>query len=285
MTTTTRRWTGLLTAAAAGAALIHGWDELLADGEAPPKAAQPAGERSEPAPRWFVNALREMRDTKSWGVVLLAPADAEGCRKLATAIEKVRTHATQREVLLEAVFVVVGPGVAGFGTGEDALLLDEYGRRVAGATVDLVKDPAKAAAALRKLLRDEGRLDKRADLCTDDTFKAALRGVASDDPAVVRPARDRIVERYREWRAAIFRARETAAAGEPRAALDALVSVVVDTHAPLRNIPFGESRVPFGAEWVEDRAPDAPDPCPACGMMVAGPEARRFLRLLAEKKD
>lgn len=278
---TRRTWLGGLAVAAGAAVLVHGWNDLLGDDGAKAPAAPAPKEPAKPA--WYADALAEMKATRSWGVAILVPEGARVRAAIGRGLEEAMRSPKARATFAEAVFVVVPPGVAPFEKDEGVVLLDADGRRVAGLAHHFHGNVEEVMSAVRKALRDDGRLAKRAEACRDKAFDAALGDLRAEDPAERKAASKALADHFPKWRAAILEQielRQDAAARKPfeDAVAAYLAKALPETPA------LGATKLPFGAEWADSVATPQPDPCPSCGMMMPSPSGKRWLRLLGDAR-
>lgn len=171
-------------------------------------------------------------------------------------------------LLLEPVLLVAAPERVGARPGENLLLLDARGRRVAGTGVELADDASfvRGADALLQAAR-EPRPDPAAD--------EVLAQAGAADPDVRRAAAIRICEAPDRYLGRLQRGLATAGEEERERLAETIGQLVRGMTGNDRS-----GLLPFGVEWHDDGADD--DPCPACGMAIMTATARRMLRFAAQ---
>lgn len=139
-----------------------------------------------PRPDTHAQALARMRDTRSWGVGIAIPGDAAGRAGLARALDGLVPQNTtcasgmsdaQRAFYL-AVFSCADRSALPIEGAETAVLMDEDGRRMAGAVVDLSSADG-FARGIEALLAGDGRLEARARKILGGSRAALVRDVVA----------------------------------------------------------------------------------------------------------
>lgn len=154
------------------------------------KAEAPAGE-----PEWLGQALRRMRETGRWGVVIVAPPDEDARRGLGAGLyaltelddEDVEAH----DLFCQAVFVVLsGPQARSHFPkvpGADRILLGPGGNPIAWDTAgfEVYADSAKFTGSFRPFIHgpEGSRLKERAKAIEEalpEALKKAARELGAD---------------------------------------------------------------------------------------------------------
>jgi len=245
-----------------------------------------------PAPAWWSEALKRMKDTSRRGIVLVAPeADADR-RAFAEAIYAIldSKDADVRETLFEAVHICVTPALAKRLVGGEGnrVLLDSDGKRL---EADIVKtetiDDAKAFVVSWRTLLHGAKGDRlRASV---DRVRAAL---AEKERAEVEKALDALdiegeapaaamitlagcADRVASW---LVMARREAVYEAGRSRVRTLIAAALDKSGRL---PYGAKMPKFidaCGHWQETEGSE--DVAVDCGMGKAGRASRKFIKLL-----
>ncbi len=249
----------------------------------------------EARPAWVEAALRRMKETGRFGVLLVVPdADPLQIRWGAALSDLTRTEVPlAREVLCEAVFICARRAVAGDLVAPGAhnrLLLSPEGKALESDTVavETLEDAPRFAASFRKLLHGEGGERLCAQVSRlQGTIPEEVRALESDDPAERERASARLfaaADRLLPW---LVAQRQSAASPEVRGRIAAVIDRVflaspVEGFGP--RLPYG-ARIPrFGGGCAGIEIPEGVESIPAvpCGLAAVVSEPRKFLRFLSK---
>ncbi|GEM_PF-3939747 len=149
---------------------------------------------SNPAPpTWWTDALKRMKETHRYGVVLVSPSDARGRIALGDAL-LARLEAEDTEVLecfCEAVYIVLRPDLAArllrekrASAGENRYLFDPEGKQLPGDSVSLeiLKDSKRFAESFSLFVRGP----------KNEQLRKTAERIASESPAEVRAAIEKL---------------------------------------------------------------------------------------------
>jgi hypothetical protein len=267
-----REFLGALVAGAA----IYGLDRFAFGGD------EKAAPKAEAPPKWFKDALAEMKATKSPGVAIVLP-DGKDAR--ATLLAELQTLLRQPTIeaqthLVEAVYVVALGVHAGAKADETLVLLDADGKRVAGSTAKLTA--ATFAASVRPLLRDGDRFATRAKAARTPEVEKLLDALDDEDAEKVNKAVERLTLEFTAAGPAIIAACEASTDADVRGRL---VQVIIRAFGRRRGDEGADAErpLPFGAKWKVGAIPmPEEDPCPPCGMMRIPPRSHDLLEFLAK---
>ncbi len=246
--------------------------------------------------QWLDLALQRMRADRKPGIALRVPENPAAREALAGSLVQLMDSRDDdvREIFAQAVFVCLGAGEFDRLSSEDVALIDESGGRVDGISFESFADPAAFVAAFRGLLHGD-RLAKNAERIRKTTFKGLVEAVerldSDESMELVSRHADTIVP-------LLVYTRLTTKSPEVRSRLRSILNAYydrIDLTTPGPRLPFGaaaRAQVFHGVgcgghmEW-EGEPCDRCDatkgmPMPACGMMVAMPSSRRFLKFLVE---
>jgi len=281
---------------ASSAPLFFGLPDLLAaaTGQAPASAPAKDARASTAA---FREALKRMKRTNHFGVAIVIPGSEEHREMLASTLYRLRasTRYEEFELLFEAVFVCVPGSCVDARDGENVVLLDVAGERVAGGEV-AYEDVAPFVKGVMSLLRAKGRLDERARLVRTADCDGAIKRFRQDGGAQYLTALELLKSRAWDWGPAIVAARVaeeaerkaiSAVGAEPKSELrfalfDAFKKKQTDEARPkpvlvgtdVKWAVEGEDpKLPYGIRWFPQSSGSRcgePDYPALCGM--AGPK-------------
>ncbi len=239
-------------------------------------------------PGWFSEALRRMKETGRYGIVLVVP-DAEAERRalggrLQGLIDS--GHRDVQHLLCEAVFICMTSALTASrlraaGENVDRILLNPDGKRV---EADVAPPGALAGTAafiesFRKLLYGEGEKRRREHVAS---IEARLPAPVKD--AIPRFEADDFEEREKAWDVVRRHAEPIvpylvylASHGKGVELRDRCSRAVLSHFAASREGASGP-RLPYGCA----AALETVDPCPACGRGVIPHPSQRFLRFLTQ---
>jgi hypothetical protein len=232
------------------------------------------------APAWYDAALKRMKETRRYGVVLVVPAAEEERATVAEALEALLTTDNDdiREVLGEMVFVCMTPEVAAktVKSGKDTrILLAPDGKRVEGDTVALADlAPEKFAASFCGLLhgKDNLRLKAAAEGIREtapDSVKKALANLGSESIDVRDEARGALEAKADTIFPLLVWARLSTTAEDVRGGIRTIIRHVMK-----------EPSLPYGTEAKMAKVSE--DSCPSCGMARAPIKLNRVLTFLTK---
>ena len=259
----------------AAATLCFGLDGLAHGSEAEPTDAPP----------WLKEALAEMSATGSPGIGIVLPKGRTERGALRDTLQQVLDRVSSPpksflgcdglEWLVEAVFVVAPGGRFGALRGETLVLLEPDGRRAGGSTVAL--DAESLSREVRALLRQGGRLERRAQAARTTVVQRALDDLQSSDRDVARAAHRWLVDHFAETGPAVIAA---AARDSPSIGVERVLCTVLSArvHSGTVDSAVPERPLPYGMTWLPDARPD---PCPGCGMATR-PREMDLLQFLGD---
>jgi hypothetical protein len=264
----------------AGSPLVFGLRELLAQ--------EPASEKS--APEWYKAALKRMKETHRYGIVIVVPDDPKERDAWGRALIARYSSTYRHEPWGVVVFVCLTKSVAtslGHATDFNVFVLDPDGRTVQRArehlaTLENDRSFEFAFSSYAYGLRD-ARLVEQAR-AIEKGIPESLRTAADD--LLVRtldvPRESPLYEKADALLPWIVNKCREAESKDPRIDGDSAeprsLRMLVLEHASRQSHKESDPALPFGIK-VEMTRPE--DPCPPCGMSVVSlAKARKFLSFL-----
>jgi hypothetical protein len=265
----------------AGGSLVYGLQRLVASapqGQPPPKPIAP----DEP-PKWFRDALAEMKATRRLGVAIVLPDSKESRETLLREIEELLREPGEddRVHLVEAIYVVVDGKRVDAQADENVVVLDADGKRIAGG---LVRFHRRAfATTIEPLLREGDRFSAQVKTARTRDFDAAEAKLAADDSRTVEEATGRLVAAFPTVGAAVIADFESSRVPEEtRKRLGRVIALAYANRLGGDGQKL-ERPLPFGTRWREEAVPlPKRDPCPTCGLMIVRPRSRDLLEFLVK---
>lgn len=236
---------------------------------------------------WFGTALRRMKETRRYGIVLIVPREGRERQEVGTRLLSLleSPDGGAHALFCEAVFICLTPELAAGRVRsafekQNRILLDPHGRRVEADTIDLpVFQPRTFAASFEAFLhgRDGARLAGHARAIErtlpDDVRRALAR---LDDASVdVRSEASSVV--YRHAEAMIPTLVHLGKSGRNEEYRSRCRGIIQEVFRGSDAGRFGP-RLPYGTVRAEIRV----DSCPACGRVRASHRSRKLLRFLAK---
>lgn len=272
---------------AGGCSLILGFPLLgCRTQEVPPKASL-----------WLDRALQRMRAERKPGIAIRVPDGPAERETLAVSLVQLIDSRDEdvREIFCESVFVCLGSNEFDRLSNGQVALIDESGHRVEGVSFDAFGDNSAFLDAFRRLLHGE-RIAKNAERIRKTTFKGLVEALerldADGSMELVSRHADTIVP-------LLVYTRLASTNPEDQARLRSILNAYfdrIDIRTPGPRLPYGaaaRAQVVHGGgcgghlAWEDE-------PCASCdkseiytvtilcGMMVASPSSRRFLKFLIE---
>lgn len=257
------------------------------------------------SPDWFKAALKRMKETRRYGVLLVIPPGKEAQARLGQGLMARFSQTFQGgnddiEIFVANVFIclseararqLTGGKLEGDGTiaeGVHRVLLDPEGRRVAADRVDpsVLEDSSKFRESFRKLVAgdDGSRLRNHAreieKTLPDEILKAVdrisrppRRVESGQEAEELRGAMDLVkgrIDSIAPWLAHL-----TVKEENEKSFLQTRLRSIFREHCIERSFRDPDPSLPFGIK-VEAMPPE--DPCPPCGRSAILPgKARKFL--------
>lgn len=262
--------------------LVFGFQDVFAQDDGDPPVRQD--------PRvadWWPAALKRMKETDRFGVILVAPADERSRQQAGLALHRILTDdpASAHQLFVEAVFVCLTPALADgrvrtAGEKVNRILLAPAGKRVFAddaAWTRLGKD-AETVASLRKFLHGEkderlaehaARVEKR----MPEAARAAIAALDAEDFEERAKASAVLAKHAADLVPHLVRLSTEEPSLERRWRAGAAVKQVFQATDPAKPGP----RLPYGCAPEREQF----DPCPTCGLAIAPAPARYFLRFLS----
>jgi hypothetical protein len=251
--------------------LVFGFRELFAQ-EADPKVAD-----------WFTAALKRMKETDRYGVVLVVPNEERARQSMGLVLNRMLTEdpAAAHQLFAGAVFICMTAPLADgrvrkSGETENRLLLAPDGKRIAADemawTIVGKAALAEMVEGLRKFLHGEkgerlaehaARIEKR----LTDEVRAALRALDAEDFEERSKASTVVLKNAAGMVPYLIRVAATDESLERRWRAGAAVKEIFQTGG----------KIPFGCSTQLEYF----DPCPGCGLARTPEPARHFLRFLS----
>ena len=266
----------------AGSPLIFGLRELL---------AQQAPADAKAVPEWYRAALKRMKETHRYGIVIVLPDDPREREEWGKAlIGRYNEHSNYRhEPFGVVVFICLTRRLAKVlldrdTTDRNVFVLGPDGRTVLRTVepISSLKDWKPFERAFTELaygLRDARLKEQAREIegrVPEATRKAARELLGSKDSASAREVLFETADAFLPWIVNLCREAESKLPevdGDPPDP-PALRWVVVE-HWRRQSLLENDGSLPYG---IKTETTPEPDPCPPCGMSVVGPgRARKFL--------
>jgi hypothetical protein len=174
---------------------------------------------------------------------------------------------------VEAVYVCAPARLARANEGENAVLLDPDGKRIAGARIDFTTEAA-FVAGMERLLRRKARLEERAKRARTKEVGEVLGALSSEDKRERDRAHAFLVGAFEGCGPAVIAERIESASPRVREAAARVIREVFEKRAGATRREW----LPFGVKWRQARV----DPCPACGMAIVAEPSWKFLEFLSK---
>ncbi len=281
---------------AAAAPLVFGLSDLFAPLDSAACGDLARGAQDAVSPKWWGEALKRMKDTSRYGVVLVAPEAEAERRAFAEAVYAVleSKDADVRELLFETVHICLTPALASKLAAGDGnrVLLDPDGKRV---DADVVKtetfDDAKAFVESWRALVHGAKGDRlrasvariKAGLVVKERAAVEMAldalDVESDAPAAALITLGGCADRIAPW---LVMARREAVYAQGRSRVRTVLTAAAEKSGAL---PYGARMPKFidvCGHWREMKADENEGTAFECGMGKAGRESRKFIKLLDE---
>ncbi len=281
---------------AAATPLVFGLSDLFGSLDAAVCCDLAAGGQDVAAPKWWGDALKRMKDTSRYGVVLVAPEAEADRRSFAEAVYALleSKDAEVRELLFETVHICLTPALASKLSAGDGnrILLDPDGKRVGGdvVTPETFEDAKSFIASWRTLVHGAKGDRLRASV---DRIKAGLAekeradvemaldvlDAEGDAPAAALITLGGCADRIAPW---LVMARSEAIFAQGRTRVRAVLTAAADKAGTL---PYGAKMPKFidvCGHWREMKPDENEGTAFECGMGKAGRASRKFIKLLDE---